>query len=437
MTTILISAFTFDTMMTSTMVAPALYQIAKDLNVPNEATMQLVLSSYVLAYAFGPFLWGPASECFGRLVTLQIASAWFLLWNIVCGFARTKSVLIAGRVFSGMGASAALAISTGVLGDCWKPEQRGRSLAVYTFIPMLGPTIGPILGGVIVQHSIWRWSFWSTSAFDALLQVLAVLLLRETHHATVLRRKARKLLTSANAPACKGVPVKQAMLSALRRPFRLLSTQLVLALLAVFSGTSFGILYLVLSVLPSLFTRLYGQSDSIAAVIYISVGIGFAVGAQGLAFSTDFMYRRESSRATPTPEVRLALLLPSITAAALGLICVGWSAHTRTHWIVPNIGIVVFGAGTQFSTQCTTAYVMDVYGELGWSASAMAGIWALKSVAGFGFPLFGPGLMHVFGWGWSCSILATALLAIGAPVSIGLRWHGHVFRRMGERKLRP
>ena len=58
-------------------------------------------------------------------------------------------------------------VSSGLLGDCWRPEERGKSLSLYTFIPLLGPTVGPIIGGVISQHSTWRWSFWSTSAFDA------------------------------------------------------------------------------------------------------------------------------------------------------------------------------------------------------------------------------------------------------------------------------
>ena len=97
--------------MTSNMVAPALYDIAKDLNVSNEATMQLILSSYVLSYACGPLLWAPLSELYGRVVILQVASTWFFLWNMVCGFAKAQSLLIVGRVLSGMGASAALAVS--------------------------------------------------------------------------------------------------------------------------------------------------------------------------------------------------------------------------------------------------------------------------------------------------------------------------------------
>jgi MFS family permease len=98
-------------MMTSTIVAPALPQIARTLNVRSELETQLILSSYVISYAFGPFLWAPLSELFGRTIILQIASTWFFIWNLVCGFSRTTGSLIAGRVLSGIGASAALAVS--------------------------------------------------------------------------------------------------------------------------------------------------------------------------------------------------------------------------------------------------------------------------------------------------------------------------------------
>ncbi len=98
-------------MMTSTMIAPALSKISHDLNIKNEAQTKLTLSSYVISYAFGPILWAPLSELYGRVIVLQIASAWFLVWNLACGIARSEGLLIAARLLSGMGASAALAVS--------------------------------------------------------------------------------------------------------------------------------------------------------------------------------------------------------------------------------------------------------------------------------------------------------------------------------------
>lgn len=109
--TILLSAFTFNTLMSSTMVAPALSQISKDLNIQSDAKTQLVLSIFVLAYAAGYFFWAPMSEIYGRILMLQLANAWFCVWNLVCGFAPNEATITVGRLFSGAGASASLAVS--------------------------------------------------------------------------------------------------------------------------------------------------------------------------------------------------------------------------------------------------------------------------------------------------------------------------------------
>ena len=96
------------------MLAPSLSQISKDLNITRDAETQLVLSVYVLSYAFGPFLWSPLSELYGRTIILHVSSTWFLIWNIVCGFAQNEAAMIAGRVLSGAGAAAAFSVSSAV-----------------------------------------------------------------------------------------------------------------------------------------------------------------------------------------------------------------------------------------------------------------------------------------------------------------------------------
>lgn len=92
-----LSATGFNRIMVSTIMAPALPLIADELNMnPTEAAMSL--SIYLLATAFGPLAIGPLSELYGRRVVLHTSNVWFLVWNIVCGFATTKGTLIAARL---------------------------------------------------------------------------------------------------------------------------------------------------------------------------------------------------------------------------------------------------------------------------------------------------------------------------------------------------
>lgn len=128
MVTDVLSATGFNRIMVSTIMAPALSTIAKELDM-NSTESAMSLSIYLLATAFGPLFMGPLSEIYGREVILHASSVWFLIWNIVCGFA-------------GFGASAIYAPAGSVLGDMWRPEQRGRSLGTYLLIPLLGAAIG-------------------------------------------------------------------------------------------------------------------------------------------------------------------------------------------------------------------------------------------------------------------------------------------------------
>lgn len=109
--TVLLSGLSFNTLMSSTMVAPALGRVSSDLNISDDSRTQLVLSIYVLAYAAGYFFWAPLSEVYGRRQILQIANAWFCVWNLVCGFAQNEATITVGRLFSGAGAAASMAVS--------------------------------------------------------------------------------------------------------------------------------------------------------------------------------------------------------------------------------------------------------------------------------------------------------------------------------------
>lgn len=136
-----LSATGFNRIMVSTIMAPALSTIAKEFDM-NPAESAMALSIYLLATAFGPLVIGPLSEVYGREPILHASNIWFLIWNIACGFANSKEMLIASRFLAGFGASSIYALASGVLGDVWRPEQRGRSLGVYLLIPLLGAAVG-------------------------------------------------------------------------------------------------------------------------------------------------------------------------------------------------------------------------------------------------------------------------------------------------------
>ena len=175
------------------MVAPAIGSIASEFSITNEVEQQLVLSIFVLGYTIGPLILGPLSEIYGRVPVLQLANLFFLVFNTACGASQNKGEMIAFRFLAGLGGSAPLALGGGVLGDCWKADERGRAISIYSLAPLLGPAIGPIAGGFITQDTTWRWAFYAVSIADAVIQLSGILFLKETYPPKLLHVRANKL----------------------------------------------------------------------------------------------------------------------------------------------------------------------------------------------------------------------------------------------------
>ncbi|KAF4562481.1 hypothetical protein EYR36_004141 [Pleurotus pulmonarius] len=135
--------------------------------------------------AIGPLLLGPLSEIFGRSRVVQLATLFYLAWNIGCGFAQNTGQLVAFRFLAGLGGSAPLSIGGAMISDTWGTHERGKAIAIYSIAPLLGPIIGPVAGAWIAEKSTWRWVFWSTSILCVAVQILGLFFLHEIFLTTI------------------------------------------------------------------------------------------------------------------------------------------------------------------------------------------------------------------------------------------------------------
>ncbi|CAD6592757.1 MAG: hypothetical protein ASARMPRED_006702 [Alectoria sarmentosa] len=431
--TLIISAFSFISPLTSSMVGPALGQMAADLHMTNTVEIEISLSIFVLAWAVGPFFLGPLSEVYGRVRVLQISNLFFLAWNIGCGFAQNNVEIIVFRLLAGLGGSAQLAAGGGVLSDCWLPEQRGKAMGIYTLAPVLGPAIGPVLGGWIAERSTWRWVFWSTSIADAVVQVAGVFFLPETYTPTILKQKAKQLRRETGNKRLhtefEDKKFSKLLAVALVRPFRLIGTQPIVQVLALYMAYLFGLFYLLFTTFSNLFEDVYHESVGIASLNYLALGLGFVLGGQINTHLCDRIYRRLKAKnnGVGKPEFRVPLMIPASCLIPVGLFWYGWSAQAAIHWIMPNIGVFIFGIGAILCLQCAQTYIIDSYQR--YAASAMAAAVVLRSIAGFAFPIFAPYMYHKLHYGWGNTVLALAGVVIGIPTPVMLWYFGERIRK--------
>lgn len=342
------SAFSFVTLISSSMIAPALPTIARELSISSDVELPVIFSAFILAGAVGPLLFAPLSEIYGRRIVMLGGNVFYIVWTIVCGFAPNKALMIVGRFLSGLGASVTFGVQMGTLSDCWRAENRGKSVAILGFAPLLGPALGPIFGGLIVQSTSWRWIFWSITLFDGALQVLAWFLFSETYAPVLLARKAHKLRHSTGnlnfytAFETTQLTPRQRLANSLVRPLRITVTHAAARTITVYGCVSFGTLYIILSDFASLWIERYQQSASVGGLHYLAIVLGFLTAVVVGARFTDRTWQRAD---TPTPELRVFFVMPGGACMAAGLLVYGWAAQNKLHWIVPDLGVAIFGLG--------------------------------------------------------------------------------------------
>ena len=177
-------------------------------------------------------------------------------------------------------------IGGGILADCWRPEERGKSLSFYYIFPLIGPAVGPILGGFVVRYTDWQWMFYITSIASAAIQLVGLLALPETYGPIILQRKAARLRATCGNPnlrteyADQRDGVVNVLAQAFVRPCKLLATQMIVQVLALYTAFVYGLMYLALSTFAAVWVELYHEHPDIACLNYLSLGIGFTLGTQ-------------------------------------------------------------------------------------------------------------------------------------------------------------
>jgi MFS family permease len=357
----------------------------------------------------------------------------------VCGFSQNAGEMLAFRFLAGLGACAPQTIGGGVISDLWTAEERGTAVALYTLAPILGPSVGPIIGAWITEKSTWRWSFWAVTIFGVLVQVLVYFTLEETYAPVILKRKVKKLsaLSGNNLLHTQYEVANRSFKDIIRhastRVFVMLGTQPIVQYLALYMSITYGIIYLMLSTYPRVWATIYHESVGIGGLNYISLTIGMTLGAQTAGQLMNFLYQRLTRRSPDEkgrPEFRVPLLFISTFLMSGGLFMYGWSAAKHTHWIVPNIGAAIFGFGTSMTFTSLQTYTIDTY-EI-YAASAVGATAVARSITGFGFPLFANYMYDALGEGWGNSVLGFGVVGVGFTGSLVLWFYGKQLRAKSQ-----
>ncbi len=142
-------------------------------------SVQWVLTAYLLTLGVAT----PATSFFADMLGIKrfyiIALSAFTLGSALCGLAWSLPVLILFRILQGLGGAALFPLTLSMFFREFPPEQRGTAMGVFGVPALLGPALGPTLGGYIVTYADWQWVFFINVPIGIFGIILASLLLRE------------------------------------------------------------------------------------------------------------------------------------------------------------------------------------------------------------------------------------------------------------------
>ncbi len=119
-----------------------------------------VLTSYITAAAIMMPPSGYIANRFGRKRVLLTAIAGFVVASILCGIAQSLLQIVGFRLLQGLFGAALVPLSQSILLDIYPPEERGSAMAVFGVSIMVGPVLGPVIGGWLTDNISWRWVFY-------------------------------------------------------------------------------------------------------------------------------------------------------------------------------------------------------------------------------------------------------------------------------------
>ncbi len=127
-----------------------------------------VLTSYIVAAAIMTAPVGWLAARFGRKNLFVLCLVGFTAASMLCGIAQSLPQMVVFRLLQGVFGAALVPLSQAVMLDIYPPEQRGSAMAIWGVGVMVGPILGPTLGGYLTDVYNWRWVFFVNLPFGIL-----------------------------------------------------------------------------------------------------------------------------------------------------------------------------------------------------------------------------------------------------------------------------
>ncbi|KAL8764855.1 MAG: hypothetical protein Q9194_006806 [Teloschistes cf. exilis] len=361
-------------------------------NITSQAQLVLPISLFLVGYIFGPIVFAPLSETYGRRGILLYTFVFFTIFTMACAVAPNWPFFLVFRLLCGISASSPIAVVGGLYADIFNdPIARGRALAFFM--------------GLII----------------AAVSLVFLLFMPETYAPTILKRRAQKLRRETGDPDIfapielekKGA--RQMITVTLTRPIRMLLFEAIVLFTCVYLSIAYAIFYLYFEAYPLVFQGLYRFNAGTAGLPFLAIGVGSFMATGVFMYWDSYLMRAKKTNApwTRLEEYRrLPLACIGGPLFVVALFWLGWTAKSDIHWIVPTLSGIPFGIAFLLVFMALLNYITDAYEVF--AASAMAATSACRSIFGAVLPLAARPMYNTLGIAWASSLLGFVSLGMCA-----------------------
>jgi DHA1 family multidrug resistance protein-like MFS transporter len=326
----------------------------------SQEVMILGVSLYVVGFALGPLIFGPLSELYGRRNPLMIGMFGFIIFQIPIGVATNLQTIFVCRFFSGAFGSAALAIVPGMAVDLFDPVERGVATMAYAAAVFAGPAVGPIVGEFTVKNTKlgWHWTAWFTMIMGAFFFCIALVTVKETFPAVILKHKAARLRQETRnwalhtkqdeEPVNFGFLFRKYGL----KPVQMMIKEPILIVMTVYISLVYGILYLIFFAYPYSFQGDRQMEVGIASLPFIAIFVGVLIACAALTWETKVIFTPKFTKAKKViPEERLPPMMVGGVVLVVGLFWFAWTSQPSINPWPQIISGVLIGCGVSLISQ--------------------------------------------------------------------------------------
>jgi len=150
----------------------------------NQDSISWVLTSYIVASAIAIPATGWLSDTIGRRKLYLLSVGGFTLSSVLCGLAVNLDTMVLFRILQGLFGAFLAPLGQTVMLDNTAPEKRGQAMAIFGMGVLIGPILGPVVGGWLTDNMNWRWVFFVNLPIGLLAFVGLVMFLPEMKRAT-------------------------------------------------------------------------------------------------------------------------------------------------------------------------------------------------------------------------------------------------------------